>query len=218
MDKKLLEKYERDLTIKGYSKKTKDACYRNIIYFFNYADVKPKKVTREIVKDYLYYLIAEKKLSSSSLIQARAAIVYFYTQTFPRPGVINDIPQVKRKRKTPSVFTVNEVFEIINSAANLKYKTILMLIYSSGLRIGECVSLKVSDIRRDLMRVDVREAKGGLFRSTVLSSLCLKQLDLYLKEYNPADWLFAGNKEGTHLTTRSVEEAFNRAKKNAQVK
>ena len=59
------------------------------------------------------------------------------------------------------VFTVEEVFRIIRSADNIKYKTILMLIYSSGLRVGELVNLKISDISRNSMRLKVRDGKGN---------------------------------------------------------
>jgi integrase/recombinase XerD len=214
----MLQRYKRDLAIKGYSKKTEDVYYRNIIYFFEYIQLQPEEVTRELVKDYLYYLSEERKLSSSSLRQARASIVYFYSQTLPMPMAISNIPVKKKETKMPTVFSVDEVFRILNSAANVKHKTMLMLIYSSGLRIGECIKLKVTDIRRDVMRVDVKEAKGGKFRSTILSSVCLRQLEEYWEIYRPVDWLFKGMKEGTHLTTRSIELAFNIAKENSKVK
>ena len=213
----MLKRYKRDLAIKGYSKKTEEAYYRNLVYFFEHTKIKPEDVTRETVKDYLYYLSEERKLSSSSLRQARASIVYFYSQTMPMPIAINNIPVKKKERKMPTVFSVNEVFKIINSAANVKHKTMLMLIYSAGLRISECVNLKITDIRRDVMRVDVREAKGGKFRSTILSFVCLKQLEEYWKMYRPVDWIFPGMKDGAHLTTRSIELAFNTAKENSKV-
>jgi integrase/recombinase XerD len=88
----MLQRYKRDLAIKGYSKKTEDVYYRNIIYFFEYIQLQPEEVTRELVKDYLYYLSEERKLSSSSLRQARASIVYFYSQTLPMPMAISNIP------------------------------------------------------------------------------------------------------------------------------
>jgi integrase/recombinase XerD len=62
---------------------------------------------------------------------------------------VENIPIQKKKRKLPEVFTAEEVFRIIHSADNIKHKTILMLTYSSGLRVGELVNLKVSDISRD---------------------------------------------------------------------
>ncbi len=218
MLKTLLQRYKRDLAIKGYSEKTEDTYFRNIVFFFRHTKIKPEEVNREIIKDYLFYLHNERELSSSSIKQARAAIIYFYSQTLPIPVIIENIPVKKKENKMPSVFSTDEVFKIINSAANVKHKTMLMLIYSSGLRVGECAKLKVTDIRRDVMRIDVREAKGGKFRSTILSSVCLKQLEQYWKIYRPEDWLFCGMKKGTHLTTRSIELAFNTAKKNSKVK
>jgi site-specific recombinase XerD len=89
---------------------------------------------------------------------------------------VENIPVQKKKRKLPEVFTPEEVFRIIHSTDNLKHKTILMLTYSSGLRVGELVNLKAGDISRESMRLKVRDAKGGKDRYTLLSEICLKQL------------------------------------------
>jgi len=213
----LLHRYERDLALKGFSPRTQNNYYRNLIYFFNHTSDEPEHITGEIIKDYLYYLIKDRKLSPSSLRQARSAITYFFKQTMNRPIEVENIPCQIKQRRLPTVFSVDEVAVIINSTENLKHKTMLMLAYSSGLRVGEIVELKVTDIRRDIMRLNVRQAKGHKDRYTILSQTCLTQLEKYWKSYKPENWLFNGKKHGTQISTRAVQHAFENARKSAGI-
>jgi len=217
MSDQTLENYRRDLALRGYSPRTQNTYHRNIVCFLEYCKESPETITRETIKDYLYHLIKDKKLSESSLRQARSAICYFFSQTIGRDVEVENIPVQKKKRKLPEVFTVEEVFRIIHSADNLKHKTILMLTYSSGLRVGELVNLKVNDISRESMRLKVRDAKGGKDRYTLLSEICLNQLEQYWKAYRPANWLFCGQKPGTQMSIRAVQHAYHRAKKRAGI-
>ena len=212
-----LQNYRRDLALRGYSPRTQSTYYRNIVWFLEYCKEPPEGITKETIKNYLYYLIKEKKLSESSLRQARSAICYFFNQTIGRDVEVENIPIQKKKRKLPEVFTVEEVFRIIHCADNLKHKTILMLTYSSGLRVGELVNLRVDDIVRDSMRLKVRDAKGGKDRYTLLSEICLNQLEQYWKIYRPYNWLFCGQQPGTQMSIRAVQHAYHRAKKKAGI-
>lgn len=218
MLKQILQNYQRDLVLRGYSQRTQKTYYRNIVCFLEYCKEPPESITKENIKNYLYHLISDKKLSESSLRQARSAICYFFSQTTGRDVEVENIPIQKKKRKLPEFFTVDEVFRIIHSTENLKHKTILMLAYSSGLRVGELVNLKVGDISRDTMRLKVRDAKGGKDRYTLLSEICLNQLEEYWKKYRPTNWLFSGKKQDTQISIRAVQHAYHNAKKKAGIK
>lgn len=212
MSEQILQNYKRDLALRGYSTRTQITYYRCIISFLEYCKEPPETITKETIKNYLYCLIKEKSLSESSLRQARSAICYFFSQTIGRDVEVENIPVQKKKRKLPEVFTVEEVFRIIHSADNIKHKTILMLTYSSGLRVGELVNLKVSDISRDSMRLKVRDAKGGKDRYTLLSEICLNHLEQYWKIYRPENWLFCGRNRGEQISIRAIQHAYYRAK------
>jgi integrase/recombinase XerD len=218
ISQKLLNRYERDLTLKGFSPRTRSTYYRNIVYFFNHISDDPDRVNGETIKDYLYYLIKDKQLSPSSLRQARSAITYFFTQTMNRPIEVENIPYQIKERRLPTVYSVAEVARIINFTNNLKHKTILMLTYSSGLRVSEVVNLKAEDINRDTMRLLVRQAKGHRDRYAILSKLCLAQLEKYWKVYKPEKYLFNGRTKGEQISIRAVQHAFENAKKNAGIK
>jgi site-specific recombinase XerD len=217
MFESILLRYKRDLALKSCSPKTQDTYYRNIISFLKHCNQPPDDITKDTVKDYLYYLIRDRKLSQSSLRQARSAICYFFSQTLSKPMEVENIPCQKKERKLPIVFTVKEVFRIINAAATVKHRTMIMLTYSSGLRVGELVNLKPGDIVRASMRLKIRQAKGAKDRYAILSSVCLEQLEVYWKAYRPQEWLFNGRKPGTPLSIRAAQYAFYRAKEKAGI-
>ena len=217
ISEKLLRRYERDLTLKGYSPRTRSTYYRNLVWFFNHTKEDPAQVDSEIIKDYLYYLIRDRKLSPSSLRQARNAIQYFFNITINRPVEVEAIPCQIKEKKLPTVYSIDEVAKILNSTANLKHKTMLMLVYSSGLRVGEVVELTPQDIRRDILRLNIRQGKGHRDRYALLSKVCLTQLEAYWKLYKPEKWLFNGKKYGTQISIRAVQHAFEIAKRNCGI-
>jgi integrase/recombinase XerD len=130
---------------------------------------------------------------------------------------LDRIPFPKRERKVPTVFSYKKVFQIINHTANIKHKTIIMLIYSSGLRVSEITKLTADDIIRDKMRLKIRGAKGYKDRYTILSEICLGYLEKYYKAYKPVNCLFPGKKKDSPISIRAVQHAYYKAKENAGI-
>lgn len=214
----LLSRYKRDLALRGFSPRTQDHYYRNTKQFLNFYKLPPEQLSAEKIKDYLYCLITEKKASDSKIRQAHGAIKYLFTQTLSRDWEIDPIPQLKKKKKLPTVFSVQEVFSLFDAGANLKHQTMLILIYSSGLRVGELPNITLTDIKRDKRKLLVRQGKGGKDRYTLLSDICLGYLDNYWKRYRPADYLFPGRGGKNPLSVRACQHAFYLAKEKAGIK
>jgi len=93
-----------------------------------------------------------------------------------------------------------------------------MLVYSSGLRVGEVVKLKPEDIDGNRMLVFIKGAKGRKDRYTLLSEVTLKSLREYWKEYRPTKWLFPGPDKERHITIRTAQRIFETACERAGVK
>ena len=85
----------------------------------------------------------------------------------------------KNKKTVYKVLTKEELSAFFNCVDNYKFKTIFMLAYGSGLRIGEITNLRVEDIDSKTMRVFVREGKGNKERYTILSKQSLEMLRVY---------------------------------------
>jgi integrase/recombinase XerD len=161
MNADILHRYKRDLVLTGFSPRTQETYYRNFVRFLQYTEnISIEEINAEIIKDYLYSLIIEKNLSQSSLRQARCSISYFFSQTLGREIEAANIPCQKKEKKLPAVFSLDEVIRLVKATENVKHKTIFLLAYSSGLRIGEIVNLTLQDINRSLMRIIVHQGKG----------------------------------------------------------
>jgi integrase/recombinase XerD len=93
----------------------------------------------------------------------------------------------------------------------------LLLIYSAGLRLGELLELKLSDIDTDSMRIHIRQAKGKKDRYVMLSQNTHNILKEYIKEYNPQSLVIEG-KSGGIYSPKSVQSVFKRAVQKAGIK
>ena len=154
---------------------------------------------------------------------------FLYVELYKLPFVIGSIPRPKRARKLPDILSPEEVMSIFDYVDNLKHQSILMLIYSAGLRIGEAVRIKATDIDSKRKLIHIRNAKGKKDRYTLLSEFVLEKLRLYYKEYKPKEFLFEacppnrffgrrGGNGRVHLAERSVQNVFQRAVEKAGIK
>lgn len=108
-----------------------------------------------------------------------------------------------------------EVAQLLKSVTNPKHKAILSLTYSSGLRVGEVVRLRWSDLDIERKTIIVSQGKGQKDRRTLLSSLAWDMVQKYITEYRPKRWLFPGQSSDRHLTERSVQKVFEEARRRA---
>jgi len=140
---------------------------RRFIAFHDYAN--PKELDAPTaVKTYLDYLAVEREVSAGTQNQALNALVFFYGQVLGKPvGEIEEFVRAKRPRRLPEVMTRDEVQMLLSKMSGV---TGLMagLMYGSGLRLMECVRLRVKDIDFARHQIMVRDGKGQKDRVTML--------------------------------------------------
>src|SRR4030043_1508263 len=143
---RLHDQMKRDLELKNYSPKTR-ACYlasvKSVALYFRRS---PEQLSDQQIREYLHYLIQEKKASQSVISQSYSALKFFYETTLKRDWNGFRIPRVKMGKKLPVVLSQQEIQTIFSAIRNLKHRALLMTIYSAGLRISEVVHLKASDL------------------------------------------------------------------------
>lgn len=100
---------------------------------------------------------------------------------------------------------VQEVYDVINTLTNIKHKTIITLLYSTGMRISEISNLKIADIDSTLMRIKVVNGKGKKDRFVPLSQLVLQALRFYYLQYKPVTYLFNGYAGGKRYAPRTIQ-------------
>ena len=117
---------------------------------------------------------------------------------------------LRKEFKLPVVLSKSEVERILDAITNVKHHTIILLTYAAGLRVGEVLSLSLTDIDSERMRIRVRSGKGNKDREVMLSPNVLQQLRLYWQQYQPKHHLFEGQSEGKY-SARSVQQLLKRA-------
>jgi site-specific recombinase XerD len=178
----------------------------------------PRDANESIIKDYLLNLIEEKKFTASTVNQVFNALRFLYISLYKMPFTIGNLPRPKKDKQLPIVLSQEEVVKILDTVDNVKHKTLLMLIYSAGLRVGESVRLRVEDIDSKRKLIYLKGAKGKKDRYTILSDVALESLREYYKKYKPREYLFEGAEGRKHLAERSVQNVFERAVKIAGIR
>lgn len=208
---------EQCLLLKRYSWRTIKAyknCFRQFIK--HYDDTKPSQISRKQINDYLTSLIKERHISVSHQSQIMSAIKMFYAAVVEQEEKIRNLFQPKPPQKLPQVFIEEEVTALLQAVDNPKHRCILMLVYSAGLRLGEVINLRLTDLQPEKNRLFVRGGKGKKDRCTLLSAKVWEHLKNYIEIHQPIEWVFEGQSGGQY-SERSVQEIFTRAKLRSMV-
>jgi len=182
---RLREQMKGDLELKGLSPKTQEIYLAQVKDFARYFNRSPEHLGEKEIKEYLLYLIRQKKASSSSVNQCYSALKFLYKRTLKRKWAMEKIPRTKISKKLPVVLDREEVEALFSVTNNLKHCAILMLIYASGLRVSEAAHLKISDIDSKRMMLRIRQGKGSKDRYSILSNVALQVLRQYWRQYRP---------------------------------
>ncbi len=113
-------------------------------------------------------------------------------------------------RKLPEVLSIEEILSLIQVTHNLKHRTIIAMLYSCGLRIGELLNLRLADIHLRRRQLQIRNAKGRKDRYVVLADSVLPLLNNYLMSYSPHEYLIEG-KVGKPYSASSVRKFLKRS-------
>lgn len=113
--------------------------------------------------------------------------------------------------------SVAELQRLFTSAANPRNRALLMTPYAAGLRVGEVVRLRLSDIERDRRRIRVNQGNGRQDRSTLLSARLLTELRTYWHLYRPALWLVTGHDRPAPLSIATAQKISSHAKRSAGI-
>jgi integrase/recombinase XerD len=213
----LREKMLAELQLRGITPRTQTAYLREIANLENYFNKSPEELGEEEVKEYLVHMLEDRGLSSGTYKYYAAGIKFLYRTTLNRGEVVEKIKYPKAKIKLPVVLDLSEVRTMLSVMENLKHRAVLTITYSAGLRVSETAHLKVTDIDSKRMMVRVRQGKGGKDRYTILSKTTLECLREYWRAYRPKDWLFEGQKEGSHICYTSIRNIFVEAKERAGI-
>lgn len=214
----IIERFYKHLVIEDYSKQTIKSYSSALKLFLEFVEIlNLDQVTEKEIQDYLYYCKNNKNYSFSAMKQAIASIRYLYLKVLLKPPPQSLSIELRKPNRLPIVLSKKNIVKMIKVTSNLKHKTILLLIYSAGLRLGELLNLKLGDIDSETMKIHIRQSKGKKDRYIMLSENVLKLLREYYKLYKPKDYIIEGQKGGKY-SPKSVQNIFKAALKKAGIK
>lgn len=211
------EEYINLLERRRYSKNTIQNYTSLFGKFLAYFEGTPAhELTDADIAKFQNYLVSTKGISISTQNQYINAIKFYFEKVLGRDKQYYQIYRPIKEFKLPKVLSEKEVTAILSNVTNLKHKAMLLLVYSAGLRAGELVNLRISDIDSEQMRVFVRGGKGKKDRVTILSEKALEVLRVYFKKYWPKKFLFEGQKGGPYSDS-SLRRVFSLALRQAGI-
>jgi site-specific recombinase XerD len=201
---------ETSLHARKYSPKTITAYVHHNREFCRFRQKTPDNMTAGDVTEYLAYLDKIRALSASSMNMTINALKFFYHQVL-KTYIVHEQQRPRQDKRLPSVLSGTEILTLLSSLKNLKHRLLLTLAYSSGLRVSEVVTLKLSAIDMDRQALLIRSGKGRKDRYTMLSDKVAFLLTEYRQKFQPFDWLFPGMLPTAHLSIRSAQYIFEAA-------
>jgi site-specific recombinase XerD len=203
----LRQRMIEDMRLRNYAEGTLKGYISHVAAFARYFNRSPEELDQEAVRQYLLYLINERKLSAEGVNQHSSALKFLYMTTLELPWSDVDFPRARREHKLPVVLSSEELLLFFDNIPGLKYRAALMVCYGAGLRVSEAVSLKVSDIDSKRMLIRVQQGKGKKDRYAMLSQRLLEVLRRYWIAARPGDYLFPSWRAGQHLSPNPIQQA-----------
>ena len=201
---------------KNYSENTVESYMRDIRYFLEYTNKDIIDITKKDIDNYILHLLPNK--NDSSINRSIASIKSFFKFLSLYKGFVNvseDVESLKRKKKLPNYLSIEEVDKLldieIKDAFDYRNKTMLEVLYATGLRASELVNLDIINVDLKNMVINVY-GKGSKERIVPLSKIAVNYLDMYISKYRqllfvknqkPTDSLFLNN-HGQRMTRQGL--------------
>ena len=202
----ILKKLETELKLRGFSKQTSRMYLFYNRKFLEFTKKDPEEVTDDDIKEFLAFKMSDDSLSNSSIALIKASLKFFYTEMLGKNMSLIKTP--KASKRLPVVLSREEIKNLLDNTKNKKHRLLIELLYSTGLRLSECINLQYSNLDLNDGIGWVRLGKGAKDRIFIISGLFRKDLLDYM-EKTCADgkgYIFSVN--GKKMSPRGIEHAI----------
>ncbi len=212
----LRQRMIEDMRLRKLEPKTQSAYVRAVRKLAVFIGRSPDTATAEDLRRFQLHMVD----SGASSITLNATIVglnFFFSITLDREEVMSKMQSVRVPQRLPVVLSKEEVTRLLGAVGHIKHQTALSLAYGTGLRVGEVVALKVSDIDSQRMTLRVEQGKGRKDRYAMLSPVLLERLRCWWRvaraqgKMLDGGWLFPGLNPIEALGTRQLNRAIHEA-------
>src|SRR5829696_6314604 len=213
----MLEELQR----RNYAPTTISTYLHAVEQFARHFKCRPDRLNQTHFRSYPAYLLHERHMRPLTVRLHVAALRFFFVKTLKRRYLLDDTPYPKAPRRLPQILSVEEMARVIDAADSLSHRTMLMVLYSTGMRNAELRQLQVGDIDSRRMLIHIERGKGGRDRYVPLSPTLLTTLRVYYRWMRPKTWLFVGTVDGWRadkpITPKVVWDACQSAATRAQI-
>ncbi|MFH1006279.1 MAG: integron integrase [Candidatus Latescibacterota bacterium] len=206
---KLLDRVREAIRTRHYSLRTEEAYVGWIKRFILFHHKRhPSEMGEPEINAFLSHLAVAGKVSASTQNQALCAIVFLYKHVLKQElGDLGEVVWAKKPKRLPVVFTGEEVKAVLNQLSGTNW-IMAMLLYGSGLRLMECLRLRVKDVDFNYNQIAVRDAKGERDRGTMLPQNVKRPLKEHLKKVKEVHEADLKNGYGTVYLPYALERKY----------
>lgn len=195
-----------------YSDLTRKHYLNELRFLFTYyPDIRPSQITAEMTLNYLVYLVKTLGCSKVKCKMASQSFSFFFQKVLGKPYKTPPVLFGAHQKKLPAVMTPEEMRTVLHTVTNIKHRTLLSLLYSTGMRLSEIANLKITEVDSKQMLIRITAGKGKKDRYVPLSPLLLNELRLYYIQYRPEKFLFNGAGKGGKYAPRTIQRVLEMA-------
>jgi integrase/recombinase XerD len=210
-----LKKLETEMKLRGFSKQTSRMYLFYNSKFLEYTGKSPEDVDEEDIKEFLAHKMSDHSLSGSSIALIKASLKFYYSDILGKN--LSFIKTPKTSKKLPVVLSRKEIRDMIESTENPKHRLLIELLYSTGLRLSECINLRYSDLDLNDGIGWVRNGKGSKDRIFIISDKFKKDLLEHMKKSSSDGSSYVFSVNGRKMSPRSIQHAINASAKRAGI-
>ena len=180
----------RALQLAGMSKCTQKCYTRSIRMLVDFYNKSPDKINEQELQDYFLHRKNIDKWASATMRICYSGIKFYFINVLKRDWHTLKLIYAKQEHRLPTVLSIHEIRNILNTVNTPQNKAYLTTVYSCGLRLNEALHLQTSDIDADRMRIHVHRGKGAKDRYVPLPESTLIILRDYWKCHRNPVWIF----------------------------
>jgi integrase/recombinase XerD len=174
--------------------------------FLEFIKKDPQEIKDDDIKEFLASKISDDSLSNSSIALIKASLKFFYTDMLGKNMSLIKTP--KASKKLPVVLTHKEIKDLIDNTENIKHRLLIELLYSTGLRLSECINLQYCDLDLNDGTGWVRLGKGAKDRIFIVSEIFKKDLLDYIEKKNAGGKGFIFSINGRKMSSSGIQHAI----------
>jgi len=178
---RLLDRVRDAIARRHYSRRTEETYVHWIKRFIHFHGTRhPRELGETEVTAFLNHLARDRDVAASTQNQALSALLFLYKEALNQPlAWLDGLERAKRPARLPTVLSVDEVRRLLAQIDGARW-LMASLLYGAGLRLRECLKLRVKDVDFDYRQILVRDGKGGKDRVTMLPESVIEPLKAHL--------------------------------------